>query len=66
MTEISKQLEENNEEFSQEFKDFLKLRPSIPKSEYYSCWIAFEAGKLKGQMEAVEERIKQLEAETKH
>lgn len=53
-----------NTEFSQEFKDFLKDYPAIAKSEHYACWIAYQAGKLKGQVEATEQRIKQLEIET--
>lgn len=53
-----------NTEFSQEFKDFLKDYPTIAESEHYSCWIAYQAGKLKGQIEKTEERIKQLESET--
>lgn len=53
-----------NTEFSQEFKDFLKDYPAIAESEHYSCWIAYQAGKLKGQIEATEQRIKQLEVET--
>lgn len=52
-----------NEEFSQEFKDFLKST-SIDESAHYACWIAYNAGKLKGQIEKTEERIKQLESET--
>lgn len=53
-----------NTEFSQEFKDFLNDYPAIGEKGHYACWISYQAGKLKGQIEATEQRIKQLEIET--